>query len=416
MTIGRIWVCALVLLGGAAGSQPAVCLLPNRGAAAFLARDSGKTVFAQAAQTPPPVTLEQLNAAIDQLGNLDYQIRTKAAQTVRRAPGTLQVPALTQAVLEHSDGYVRYRALTLLSGLDDPRVPDTMLAVMADPNDRLREVTYAYLERHPDPRQIPALVAALNKETAEFVRPSLIRALAALGKDPGVQKVLLSEVQRGQDFFRSAVIEALGDSKSTYAVPALMAIVKLDGPLQDDAAIALGKIGDRQALNTLAGIQRTAPREAQPAIAAGICLMGQNCESHRGFLVKTLSFAEDTPGFQELLRAAAAGLGAIATTGDAAASQALFDVGIPSHDPARAPIALASAGFAVRNTPSLLSALEGYPDRAGAVLLLAEGFDMLEEDFAEEQFFVAVRKTYWAAAENTQARAVTQALIQKLEF
>ena len=64
----------------------------------------------------------------------------------------------------------------------------------------------------------------------------------------------------GEDFFRSAVIEALGDYKATYALDAITAVAKLDGPLQDDAALALGKIGDKRALETLAALQRTAPQ------------------------------------------------------------------------------------------------------------------------------------------------------------
>ena len=69
---------------------------------------------------------------------------------------------------------------------------------------------------------------------------------------------LLREVARGEDFFRSAVIEALGDYKASYAVDAISAISKLDGPLQDDAALALGKIGAPRALETLAGLQQSA--------------------------------------------------------------------------------------------------------------------------------------------------------------
>jgi hypothetical protein len=41
---------------------------------------------------------------------------------------------------------------------------------------------------------------------------------------------------------------------------------------------------------------------------------------------------------------------------------------------------------------------------------------MLEEDLEEEQFFVTVRRAYWAAAAASPARKVAGALIQKLEF
>ena len=115
--------------------------------------------------------------------------------------------------------------------------------------------------------------------------------------------MLVREAGRGEDFFRSAVIEALGDYKAQYAFDALTAIAKLDGPLQDDAALALGKIGDKRALELLAALQQTAPRPSQPIVAAAICLLGVNCESHQTYLIETLKFADSNPGFQELCAA-----------------------------------------------------------------------------------------------------------------
>jgi hypothetical protein len=64
----------------------------------------------------------------------------------------------------------------------------------------------------------------------------------------------------------------------------------------------------------------------------------------------------------------------------------------------------------------MLAWLERQGDPAPAVELLREAFDMLEEDFAEERFFVTVRRAYWNAPEGSVARKVANALIQKLEF
>ena len=84
------------------------------------------------------------------------------------------------------------------------------------------------------------MLQALEREQAEFVRPALIRALAAHGADPKVQLVLKREVMRGVDFFRSAVIEALGAHKAVYALDEISKIAQLEGPLQDDAVRAIG--------------------------------------------------------------------------------------------------------------------------------------------------------------------------------
>jgi HEAT repeat protein len=244
----------------------------------------------------------------------------------------------------------------------------------------------------------------------------LVRALAASGDDPNVREALLLDVTRGVDHFRSTVIEALGDYKHAYAVPRLTEVAKLEGPLQDDAVIALGMIGDKQSLATLAGLQRTGGRILQPTVAAAICLLGVNCSSHIGYLQKVLTFADDNPGYQDLVRAAAAGLGAIAIKGNAESLEILLSEGIPSRDPIRAPLALAVAKAALRNTPFFLKVLEAQKDQAGALDLVAEGFDMLEEDLEEEQFFATVRRGYWAAAEGSPTRRLAEQLITKLDF
>lgn len=370
----------------------------------------------QEPSAPQTVSPAQLQGAIDKLGSLDYDTRTGASRLVRRTAPAQAVPALLDAVAQHADGYVRYRALVLLTGFNDPRTRDAMRESLTSPNDRLRTVAYSYFEHNPDRALLPDLLAALEREHAEFVRPALIRALAAHGGEPRVQPVLSREAGRGEDFFRSVVIEALGDYKAAYAFDAVNAIAKLDGPLQDDAAVALGKMGDRRALETLAGLQRTAPRTAQPFVAAGICLMGVNCGSHENYLVETLRFSDQNIGFQELLRGAASGLAALGVSGRDTAVNALFETGIPSRDPTRAPVSLAVATVALRNSRLMLGVLKASPVRAEAIGLLAEGFDMLEEDYEKERFFAMVRRTYWESAEGSADRQLMQTLIGKLDF
>ena len=379
-------------------------------------------LLAQAAARPQAETQQstataaQVTAAIDKLADFEYQVRSAAGRTIRRASAAVAVPALTQAVAGHKDGYVRFRALVLLSGFNDPRTRDVMTRVLADPNDRLRAVAYAFFEHHPDPAALPRLIEALAREESEFVRPALTRAIAAHGKEKTAQDAMTKLVMRGQDFFRSAVIEAIGDYKGSYAFPALTEVAKLDGPLQDDAVIALGKIGDKRALETLAALQRTAPKDTQPSIAAGICLLGVNCSSHQGYLADSLKFAIKQIGYQELLRSSASGLAALAVAGNEEAMRTLIDLGAPTRDPARAAIALALGTIALRNTPLTLKVLERAENRDPALELLREAFDMLEEDYAEERFFATVRRGFWQAAAGSPARAVAEALIRKLEF
>ena len=378
--------------------------------------------FQPSPQSPPntsreiPITPEQLQTAIDRLGTVDYAVRTAAARAIRRAPAATVVPALIAAATHHADGYVRFRALVLLSGFNDPRTQAVMVQALAEKSDRLRAVGYGWFEHHRDPQLVPRMLDALAREDSEFVRPALTRALAAYASDSRVREALHGLVMKGQDFFRSAVIEAIGDYKGAYALPSLIVVAKLDGPLQDDAVLAIGKIGDKKTLETLAALQRTAPRSVQPSIAAAICLLGVNCSSHQGYLEQSLKFSTENDGFRDLLRASASALAALGMAGHRDAASLLVEQGIPSRDPARAAIALALGAVALRNTPVLLETLQARSEPKSAILLLGESFDMLEEDLEEERFYAAVRRGYWAAPVNAPARTVAEALIQTLDF
>jgi HEAT repeat protein len=369
-----------------------------------------------AGQSDGPPAAHQLQLAINNLGKFDAATRIAAARTVRRALPAQAVPALMEAARGHADGYVRFRALVLLSGFNDPRTRDVMLAALDDPNDRLRTVAYAYFEYNPEPAIAARLLKALDKEESEFVRPALTRALAAYGSDPAVRAALTRLVMQGQDLFRSAVIEAVGDYRATYALEPVMQVAKQDGPLQDDAVLALGKLGDKRALEVLEPLQHSAPRVRQPSIAAAICLLGINCESHQKFVVDTVAFSMKNVGFQDLLRSSSRALGVLAAAGREDAGTALIDLGIPSRDPQRSPLALAFGTAVLRNPPLALKLLGSRSDLKESALLLRDAFDMLEEDFAEERFFAAVRRAYWEAPEGSPVRSVADALIQTLEF
>lgn len=372
------------------------------------------------AQAPrEEVTADQVREAIDTLGAFEFEKRMTSARTIRRAAPATAVPALNRAVTAHADEYVRFRALVILAGFNDPRTRDLMLKALSDKNDRVRAVAYSWFERNLDAAVLPRLVQALDREDSEFVRPALTRALAAYGANPKnreARDAMTALVMKGQDLFRAVVIEALGDYKGTYALKPIVEVARLDGPLQDDAVLAIGRLGDKAGLETLAALQRTAPRTLQPTIAAGICLLGSNCASHQGFISDTLRFAGANPGFQDLLRSAAAALAALAIAGNADAAALLIERGTPARDPERAAIALALGNVALRNTPLLLELLQRQSDNAGAIALLREAFDMLEEDFEEERFFALVRRTYWQSPEGSPARRVAESLIQRLEF
>ena len=395
-----------------AGAGPLLVALV---AAAALVNSQAASPSSQQRSSAPTQTAN-LQVAIDNLGKFEAPVRVAASRDVRRAPAAQAVPALIGAASGHADGYVRFRSLVLLAGFNDSRAREVMSAALDDPNDRLRTVAYAYFEHNKERGMSARLMKTLDKEDGEFVRPALTRALAAYGDEPAVQKALAALVMRGQDLYRSAVIDALGDYRAAYAFAPIGEVAKLDGPLQEDAILALGKLGDKRALEILQGLQRTVPRNRQPAVAASICLLGINCDSHQKFVIDTLHFSIANIGFQDLARAAARALGALAIAGREDAATALLDAGIPARDPGRAPIALAFGTVALRNTALVVKLLGARTDLQEGALLLRDAFDMLEEDFEEERFFATVRRTYWQGADGSPARKVADALIQVLEF
>jgi HEAT repeat protein len=382
--------------------------------------------MALAGQGPAPkadaprekISPAQVKTSVSLLGSFDFPVRMDAARTVRRADPADAVPALLATIsTQAADWYVRFRALVLLSGFNDPRTGPMMVTELGDRNDRLRAVAYAWFEYNKDPKILPRLLAALDRETSEFVRPALTRALAAYGTDPAVQKTMTGLVMKGQDLFRAVVIEALGEYRAAYALTPIIEVAKLEGPLQDDAILAIGRIGDKQrGLGVLAELQQKTPRSLQPSIAASICLLGSNCDSHTNYVLETMKFAIANPGYQELLRSAARGLAALAVAGNKETAAALFEHGAPTRDPERAAIALGLGTVALRNPGLLLQVLQTRTDLKAATELLREAFDMLEEDFEEERFYVTVRRAYWAAPPGSAARKIAETLIQRLEF
>jgi HEAT repeat protein len=371
------------------------------------------TVAPVGAAAQAPAT--DLRTNIARLSSLDYPTRMNAARAIRRLPAAEAVPALVEAVQKHSDEFIRYRAFVLLSSFNDRGTGDLVRGLLRDANDRLREVAYKWLEAHPDPVMAPALLSSLQTEEAEFVRPAMVSALAALGDDMRVQRALLGEIGRGLDFFRGAVIDALGRRRAGYALDGIAAVAKTPGPLQDDAVIALGRIGGPRALAVLKPLAAESPA---PALAltlhAAQCLAGEACDA----AIKTIVEAVTAPSVSAAaIRAGLSGLTAIAAGGNQAATGALMAVA-ERGGVLRDQSAIGFGTVAVMNPDFIFGWLDRMPpaSREPAITLLKDGFDDLEEDFGEEQFFAATRAAYWKAADGSATRSLSSLLIQRLEF
>ena len=116
---------------------------------------SGGALEAQEPAAPQAVSAEALQAAIDKLGDLDYATRTTASRTVRRTAPAQAVPALLRAVAEHADGFVRYRALVLLTGFNDPRTQRRDAGIARQPERPAADGRLQLLRAHPRSRDDP---------------------------------------------------------------------------------------------------------------------------------------------------------------------------------------------------------------------------------------------------------------------
>jgi HEAT repeat protein len=367
-----------------------------------------------AAQTAAPSAAEpvRLAAQVAKLGDFDYATRTAAARAIRRAPAAEAGPVLTAAITTSLDSYVRFRAFVLLTGLLDPRLEDFARAALIDKNDRLRQAALDWLERNPVPALAPRLIQLVETEQAEFVRPSLLRALAALDADPVVRTSLTREVSRGLDIFRGAVIEAIGLRRGVYAREAIAQVMANQGPLRGVAALALARIGGPEAEAALASVKdKNAGVElvlrVSEAIAAG------KMQEGRAAVQRTWPSSAEMGIADEIARL----LGLLAERGDEVAVSMLVEAGVAGARDLRDHAAVALGIFALRMPEALLAWMAGHEaQRDGVLALVKDGFDLLEEDVAEEAFYASVRASYWKAADGSPVRASAAALIDGLEF
>ena len=87
--------------------------------------------------------------------------------------------------------------------------------------------------------------------------------------------------------------------------------------------------------------------------------------------------------------------------------------------PRERPIALALGTVALRNPELVRAALVDAGQQfvpEDELLLLPDAFDMLDEDFAEERFYVLMRRDYWGDRIGSRTQAVADAAIRILEF
>ena len=199
-------------------SSASCCTLLRRSASS----SARSAQVAQEPAAPQAVAAEELQAAIDKLGDLDYDTRTTASRTSAAPPARRRCRRFSRPSPNIATATCAIARSSCSPG-STIRGPTMRCASRStSPNDRLRTVAYSFFEHNPDPRD-GSRAARGAREGAGRVRPAGAgsRACRARRAIRGSSSVLVREVGRGEDFFRSAVIEALGDYKAQYAFDAL---------------------------------------------------------------------------------------------------------------------------------------------------------------------------------------------------
>ena len=89
------------------------------------------------------------------------------------------------------------------------------------------------------------------------VRPALTRAIAAQSRDRGACGARAGRPARRR-LLRGSTIEALGEYGAAFALTDIASVAERDGPLQEDAITAVGRIGDPSQVNA-GGAAKSAP-------------------------------------------------------------------------------------------------------------------------------------------------------------
>ena len=391
--------------------RPSPCSLDARRRGALSRSAHGPR--ASGSSCPP-----QLKAAIDNLGKFDAATRTAAARTVRRAAAS--------AGCARADGGGR-RARGRLRSL--PRAGAAVGvqrsagarrdgSALDDPNDRLRTVAYAYFE-HNKERGMAAAAAKNARQGRRRVRPPGADPRARrLRRRSGGQTALTALVMRGQDLYRSAVIEALGDYHADLRAGA-------DHSSRQAATARCRKTPSwRWARSATSARSRSLRRcsNRRRACASRRSPRRSACSAStasrtRSSSIDTMKFAIENIGFQDLLRASArASARWRRRARQDAAARAARSPAFRRAIRRASPVALAfGTRRAAQHAARPQAARRAHGPAREPRCCCATPSTCSKRIYEEERFFATVRRGYWQAPAGSRAQAA-DALIQALEF
>ncbi len=199
-----------------------------------------------------------IEVVVPMLGDLIKDCRDGAVEDFV----TIGVPAVERlvAALRDERWRVRESAARALGLIKDKRAVDGLIGALRDRDGAVKTVAAEALGRIGDPKAIKGLIA-LFKDSSKLVRVSATIALTQVGE--ATVEPLIEGLKDENFQVRLHSVQALGGITSDYPtgrswlrdsrpVPGLIALLKdKDRAVREDAAIALGMIGDPSAVPAL---------------------------------------------------------------------------------------------------------------------------------------------------------------------
>jgi HEAT repeat protein len=172
----------------------------------------------------------------------DDDVRDRAARALGDLRDPHAIPALAEAVLR--DGFPGRGAVWALTQFDDERLVAPLVAALSHPDATARALAAGKLAELGDPEAVPALVRVLRGDGDEHVREEAARALGRLGEVAALEP-LVAALRDPGDHVReeaAAALGALGDLRADAALRG--AVDDRHVMVRRAATEALSRLGD----------------------------------------------------------------------------------------------------------------------------------------------------------------------------
>ncbi|MCG3148448.1 MAG: hypothetical protein PCFJNLEI_01891 [Verrucomicrobiae bacterium] len=223
---------------------------------------------------------------------------------VCEALGTLRVEqsaALARQLARDDDPFVRRAAAEALVAIHSDQGRAALMELLHHQNALVRAESARALGGWRQPA-IATMLHPLLLDTDAQVARAAADAIGQLG-NPASRQPMLAALTKCQPFAQARVVWALGALRATDAVPALIELIKTGSDeTQSNAAEALGKLGDTQAVlplrKVLTDMRSHGPTTRQRAIEA-LRLLGDRDSIKRIMQIITEKIVPPPPGSNE---------------------------------------------------------------------------------------------------------------------